>query len=63
MAAAYFTFRGAVNWPAALIMMAGGIAGGYAGALFARRIGKEKARSAVILIGLSITAVLLARRF
>ncbi len=32
--------------------------GGYAGAVFARRIGKEKARAAVIVIGLLVTAIL-----
>ena len=59
LAAGYFIFRGAVDWPAALIMIAGAIAGGYAGAGFARRIGKEKARAAVVLIGFLVAAILL----
>ena len=58
VAAAYFIVRGAVEWPVALIMMAGSIAGGYGGAYFARRIGKEKSRAAVVVIGLVVTAVL-----
>ena len=62
LAAGYFIYRGAVDWPAALIMVAGAIAGGYAGAGFARRIGKEKARAAVVLIGFLVAALLLFQR-
>src|SRR5262245_26266707 len=40
LAAAYFIVRGAVDWPAALIMIVGAVLGGYAGARFARSIGK-----------------------
>jgi uncharacterized membrane protein YfcA len=58
VAAAYFIFRGAVIWPVALIMMAGSIAGGYGGARFSQRIGKQKSRAAVVVIGLVVTAVL-----
>lgn len=59
VAAAYFILRGAVNWPAALVMIGGAIAGGYAGARFARSIGREKARAAVVIIGLVVAAILL----
>ncbi len=62
VAAAYFILRGAVDWPAALVMIAGSIAGGYAGALFARRIGREKSRAAVVVIGLAVAAILLYRQ-
>ena len=62
VAAAYFIARGAVEWKTAAIMIAGGIAGGYFGARFAKRIGKEKARAAVVVIGLVIVAVLLFRQ-
>jgi uncharacterized protein len=62
VAAGYFIIRGAVEWKTALIMVAGGIAGGYFGARFAKRIGKEKARAAVVVIGLVIVAVLLFRQ-
>jgi uncharacterized protein len=58
VASAWFIIRGVVNWPLALLMMAGAIAGGWIGAGFARRIGKEKARIAVVVIGLGITIVL-----
>ncbi len=59
VAAGYFILRGAVDWPAALIMIAGAIAGGFAGAGFARRIGRDKARAAVIFIGLLVAVILL----
>ena len=49
VAAAWFIFNGAVLWPVALVMIAGATIGGYAGARFARRIGKEKARAAVFV--------------
>jgi uncharacterized membrane protein YfcA len=59
IAAGYFIYKGAVVWPAALVIVAGATVGGYAGARFARRIGKRKARTAVIVIGLGVTAILL----
>jgi uncharacterized membrane protein YfcA len=62
VAAAYFIARGAVVWPVALLMMAGSIAGGYGGARLARRIGKEKARAAVVVIGFVVTAILFWQR-
>ena len=62
VASAWFIIRGVVNWPLALLMMAGAIAGGWIGAGFARRIGKEKARVAVVVIGFGITIVLFLQR-
>jgi uncharacterized membrane protein YfcA len=59
VAAAYFILQGAVVWPIALVTVIGATLGGYAGARFARRIGKEKARAAVVVIGLLVTAILL----
>jgi uncharacterized membrane protein YfcA len=58
VAAGYFIYRGVVNWPAALVIILGSTIGGYAGARFARRIGREKARAAVVVIGLLVTAIL-----
>ncbi len=62
VAALYFIIRGAVDWPLALLMTVGAILGGFVGANFARRIGKEKARVAVVAIGLGITIVLFLQR-
>lgn len=58
IAAGYFVFRGVVRWPVALVMILGATLGGYAGARFARRIGKEKARGAVIVIGVLVAGLL-----
>jgi uncharacterized membrane protein YfcA len=62
VAAAYFIAKGAVVWPAALVIMGGATLGGYGGARFAQRIGKRKARAAVIVIGLAVTAILVWQR-
>jgi len=62
VAAAWFIIQGAVHWPAALIMIAGSIVGGYAGGRFARRIGRAHARTAVVVIGCLVTAILFLRR-
>lgn len=62
VAAGYFILRGAVVWPVALVMILGASLGGYAGAHFARRIGKEKARVAVVVIGFGITFLLFLQR-
>jgi uncharacterized membrane protein YfcA len=63
VAAAYFILRGAVDWPVALILVVGAVAGGYGGARFARRIGREKARAAVVVIGLLVAAILLIEQY
>jgi uncharacterized membrane protein YfcA len=62
VAAGYFIFKGAVVWPAALVIVGGATLGGYGGARFAQRIGKEKARAAVVVIGLAVTAILIWQR-
>ena len=62
VAAGYFIWKGAVVWPAALVMIGGAIVGGYVGARFARFIGREKARAAVVVIGVLVAALLLVRR-
>lgn len=62
VAAGYFIAKGAVVWPMALVTVVGATLGGYSGARFARRIGKEKARAAVVVIGLLVTAILFWQR-
>ena len=59
VAALTFIAHGKVAWPEAVVMIAGSIAGGYMGARFARHIGREWARRAVVVIGLAIAAALL----
>lgn len=58
VAAGYFIWKEAVSWPEALVLAVGAALGGYAGARFSKLIGQEKARTAVVVIGLLVTAVL-----
>ena len=62
IAAALFIAKGLVDWRLALLMAAGAILGGYAGAGTARRIGQKNVRRMVIAIGLALTVSLLVRR-
>ncbi|MEP7012238.1 MAG: sulfite exporter TauE/SafE family protein [Acidobacteriota bacterium] len=58
IAAGLFIARGAVVWPVALVMIPCAILGGYGGARLARFIGREKARAAVVGIGIAMAALL-----
>ena len=58
VAAAIFIFSGRVDWPAALVMLAGAVLGGFAGANLGRSIGQAKARGAVIVIGVVLAVIL-----
>lgn len=62
MACLVFIVSGLVEWPEALLVMGGAIAGGVAGAALARRIGREKARWAVVAVGFLVTALMLWQR-
>lgn len=61
-AAIYFAKAGLVRWPETLVMMVGAIIGGYCSAGVARRMGREFARRAVIVIGFVVALLLLIRR-
>jgi uncharacterized membrane protein YfcA len=63
VAAIYFACAGLVNGRAALIMIAGAVVGGYAGARFARRIPAPAVRTLVVVIGLGLSALLGYRAF
>ena len=62
VAAFWFVVRGAVDWSAAPVLVVGAVVGGYAGARFARAIGREKSRVAVVLIGVAVAILLFLRR-
>jgi uncharacterized protein len=62
VACAAFVAADLVAWPVALVTMAGAVAGGLAGARLARHIGRDKARWAVVVVGLLVTALLLWQR-
>jgi uncharacterized protein len=55
IAAVLFAARGAVLWRDALVMMTGAMAGGYAGAHLAQRLGRRVVRAAIIVIGFVLT--------
>jgi uncharacterized membrane protein YfcA len=62
VAALYFALYGHVSWMDALVLGVGAIAGGYAGAGVARRVGKATVRRAVVVIGFAVAASLLFHR-
>ena len=62
VAAAYFVMRGMVSWWQAVPLIAGSIAGGLWGAGFARRIGRQGVRIAVIVIGVGMALSLAVLR-
>jgi hypothetical protein len=62
VAALYFALYGHVSWMDALVLGVGAIAGGYAGAGVARRVGKAAVRRAVVVIGFAVAASLLFHR-
>jgi uncharacterized membrane protein YfcA len=62
VAAITFVVSGLVNWPVAIAMAAGGLAGGYGGARLALRVGQTWVRRAVVAIGLSASLWLLLIR-
>jgi uncharacterized membrane protein YfcA len=51
-----FVIAGAVVWAPAVVMIAGGITGGYAGAAIARRVSPKSVRRVVMGIAWSMTA-------
>jgi uncharacterized membrane protein YfcA len=62
IASLMFAFTSLVNWPVALAMAAGAIAGGYLGSRTAQRVSQELVRGAIVAIGLGSGLVLLLTR-
>jgi len=62
VAAVYFVFAGLVDWPAAILMAAGSIVGGYGAAGIARRVEQKSVRRVVILIGFAMAISLFFKR-
>lgn len=61
VATAEFVRRGAVVWMPGLVMVAGAVAGGYAGAAIARRMGAGSVRLFVIVVAWSMTVYFFVR--
>jgi uncharacterized membrane protein YfcA len=62
VAAGMFIANGLVCWPLAVLMAAGAILGGYAGAGTARKLGQKNVRRLIVLIGFGLTLALLLSR-
>jgi uncharacterized membrane protein YfcA len=60
-AAAFFVFSGQVVWPAALVMTAASLLGGVWGGRLAGRIDPARLRWLVVVIGVAVAVVYLAR--
>ena len=58
IAAGYFIYKGLIDWPAAGMVAAGAIAGGYSGAHFSQKVPQRAVRCSITAIGLIITAVM-----
>ena len=61
VAAIYFAISGKVNWADGAIMAIAAIAGGYAGARIARKLGRKFVRVFVVAIGLIMTVALFVK--
>jgi hypothetical protein len=61
MALIYFTIKGLVVWPIALLMAAGAILGGYAGARLAKRVNQSYLQMFIVAVGLFVSVWLFFR--
>ena len=52
-----------VQWPLALLMAAGAVVGGFAGAGVAQRVGQKNVRRFIVVVGFAIGATILVRRY
>jgi len=56
-----FVISGSIAWAPGLVMVVGGIAGGYAGAALARRVSGRLVRAIVIVVAWGMTAYFFVR--
>ncbi|HXN30453.1 MAG TPA: sulfite exporter TauE/SafE family protein [Polyangiaceae bacterium] len=63
IAVAAFIVAGAVQWAPGIVMIAGGITGGYAGASIARRVDAKVVRTLVLVIAWGMTAYFFVRTY
>jgi len=56
-----FVWARVVDWPQALVMIAGSVVGGYGGAVLAQRVSPELIRRIVITVGVSMTIYFFVR--
>ena len=58
-----FIMAGAVTWGPGLVMVAGGIAGGYSGAAVARRVSPASVRMIVLVVAWTMTAYFFVKTY
>ncbi|HUR60937.1 MAG TPA: sulfite exporter TauE/SafE family protein [Candidatus Thermoplasmatota archaeon] len=58
-----FGLLGTIDWPVALLMVAGSVVGGYSGAHLSRRVDPAILRRVVILIGTFVTTLLFLKAY
>ena len=58
-----FILAGAVRWAPGVVMIVGGIAGGYAGAAAARRIDPKHVRRLVLIVAWAMTIYFFAKTY
>jgi uncharacterized membrane protein YfcA len=56
-----FIIAGIIDWPLAVLMIAGTVIGGYGGAYYARKIDQKWVRLFVIVVGVSMTIYFFVR--
>jgi uncharacterized membrane protein YfcA len=62
VAVTYFVWNQMVYWPYAIVMVMGSLAGGYGGAVFARRLSGVAIRRIVIIVGFALALLFFMRR-
>lgn len=63
VAAAYFIYAGLIEWPKAMVMTCGALAGYFLGAHFSQQISQKRVRQIITAIGFIISAVLFYKQF
>src|SRR5579875_3314689 len=63
LAVIVFVLFGAIDWPGALVMVAGTIVGGFGGAYYARKLDPRLVRGFVILVGCVMTVYFFFKYF
>jgi uncharacterized membrane protein YfcA len=63
VAVAMFIVAGAVAWRPGVVMIAGGIAGGYSGAAIARKVSPKNVRWLVLVVAWTMTAYFFVRTY
>jgi uncharacterized membrane protein YfcA len=63
VAAVYFVWKGMIDWPAAGVMAAASVVGGYAGAHYSQKVPQRAVRHLITGIGLLLTVVMFSQKF